>query len=262
MLGIAELTFRKIKESAFIIIFMLAIIAGFILTDSGKISDNTFESSGIIGQLMASRQGYPIMTSTFSAIIFTLIMALFTGATDIPRDIESRMIMLLLSKPVSKTRYLLGKYLGLLTLCLIIFLATEITVYLGHYFTAGEFYPVGMMLKQFYLILILLPFLAMMVTISCFVPDVSAMILGVLYIMFSISVSTIPILVSMLPQSIAGDVESYLFLIYYMFPNFLYYFQTFSTIGIVPLALVFYSLSMTVIFLTIGVFRMSTRDMI
>ncbi len=267
MWGIAELTLRKVKESAFIIMFILAIFAGFLLTDSGKLMDGSFDASGIIGQLMANREGYPILTSTFSAIIFTLIMALFTGATDIPRDIETRMIMLLISKPVKKGEYLVGKFLGLLGLCAIIFTATELTVFVNHYFSAGEFYPVGLMAKQFYLLLILIPFLAMMVMISCFAPDISAMVIGVMYVLFAVSVSTIPILIALIHKDVESSLQSYavesvFFIIYYLFPNFIYYFQTFSSIGLIPFALVLYSLSITVIFLTIGTIRLNTRDLI
>lgn len=263
MWGIAELTLRKIKEPAFQIIFLLAIVAGFILTDSGKFTESAVESSGLIGQIMASRQGYPILTSTFSAIIFTLIMALFTGASDIPRDIDSRMIMLLLSKPVRRFEYLAGKFLGLLILCLIIFTATEITVFTTYYFSTNELYPWGLMAKQFSLVLVLVPFLAMMVMISCFVADVSAMILGVIYVLFSISMSTIPIIVAMLPKTTTEGLESYLFLFYYIFPNFLYYFQTLTfSFGLVPISLFIYSISMTVIFLMIGSIRLNTRDLI
>jgi len=262
MFGVAELTMKKIKEPAFLIVFVLALVAGFLLTEGTPGNDVTVESSGIMGQLLASQKGYPILNSSVAAIIFTLLMALFTGATDIPRDIESRMIMLILSKPIRKLDYLLGKYFGLLVLCMVIFVATEVTVFGNYYFSVGKCYPLGLMIKQFYLLLALFPLLAMVVMISCFVPDISAMIIGVVYVMFSASMSTIPLLISMLPKSISGGIDAYLFVIYYFFPNYLYYFQTFSTWGLVPLALLGYTVSITVIFLAIGSIRLNTRDLI
>lgn len=263
MFGVAQLTLKKIKEPAFMIIFVLALVAGFMLTESGQLTEaNATETGGLISQLMASRRGYPILNSSIAAIIFTLIMALFTGATDIPRDIDSRMIMLILSKPVRKVDYLLGKYFGLLALCLVIFVATEATVFGGYLISTGKMFQIGLMIKQFYLLLALFPLLAMVVMISCFVADISAMILGVIYVMFSASMSTVPLFIAMLPKSITGGVESYLFVIYYFFPNYLYYFQTFSTVGLIPFALFLYSLSLTVIFLTIGALRLNTRDLI
>jgi len=261
MFGVAELTIKKIKEPAFLIVFLMALGAGFLLTDSTG-SEVTTETTGMMSQLLASQKGYPILNSSVAAIIFTLIMALFTGATDIPRDIESRMILLVLSKPISKLDYLLGKYLGLLVLCTVIFVATEMTVFVNYYFAAGKMYPLGLIVKQFYLLLVLFPILAMVVMISCFVPDISAMIVGVVYVLFSASMSTVPLLISMLPKSISGGIESYLFIIYYFFPNYLYYFQTFGNWGLVPFALITYSASITVIFLTIGSIRLNTRDLI
>ena len=58
------------------------------------------------------------MTLRLSALlVFGMLGALvgvFTGATEIPRDVSSRMIAVLLSKPISRGRYLAGKYLGCL----------------------------------------------------------------------------------------------------------------------------------------------------
>lgn len=268
MWGIAEFTLRKAKESAFIIMFILAVLAGFMLTDTtGNSLDKSFEATGLVGQLMSSREGYPILASSFSAIIFTLLLALFAGATDIPRDIESRMIMLMLSKPITRADYLIGKYIGLLALCSTIYITTQLAVYLGHYFSTGQFYPLGLMVKQFYLLLILLPFLSMIIMISCFVPDISAMVIGVLYVLFAISVSVVPILMALVTKDMERSVQTYIvesafFILYYMFPNFIYYFQTFSTIGLIPLALLVYSISISTIFLTIGTIRLNTRDLI
>jgi ABC-type transport system involved in multi-copper enzyme maturation permease subunit len=46
-------------------------------------------------------------------VIITLLMAIFLGIALIPPDIERRTIFTILSKPVSRAEFLLGKYLGL-----------------------------------------------------------------------------------------------------------------------------------------------------
>jgi ABC-type transport system involved in multi-copper enzyme maturation permease subunit len=42
-----------------------------------------------------------------------MLIVIVMGATEIPRDIDTRTIMILLSKPLTKIDYLLGKYVGL-----------------------------------------------------------------------------------------------------------------------------------------------------
>lgn len=46
-------------------------------------------------------------------VIITLLMAIFLGVALIPPDIERRTIFTILSKPVDRAEFLLGKYLGL-----------------------------------------------------------------------------------------------------------------------------------------------------
>jgi hypothetical protein len=100
---------------------------------------------------------------------------------------------------------------------------------------------------------------------SCFLSDISAMIVTALYLMFSLFVSVIPILFAMLSNEIRSDMmllQVLVNFIYYPFPNFLYYFQSFYMVGLVPLALLLYSLSLTVIFLGFSVMRLRKRDFI
>ena len=51
-------------------------------------------------------------------IIMTLLMAIFLGVALVPPDIERRTIFTILSKPVDRLEFLIGKYLGL---CLVLF---------------------------------------------------------------------------------------------------------------------------------------------
>jgi ABC-type Na+ efflux pump permease subunit len=46
-------------------------------------------------------------------VIITLLMAIFLGVALIPPDIERRTVFTILSKPVERGEFLLGKYLGL-----------------------------------------------------------------------------------------------------------------------------------------------------
>lgn len=168
--------------------------------------------------------------------------------------------MLLISKPVHKSEYLFGKYLGILGLCCIFFVSIESTIVVAHLIKEGELYSIGMLIRQFLMILALFPLVGLTIMISCFMEDFPAMIITSIYLVFALSVSTIPLLVEMLPASIG--IHSYLFIIYYFFPNFLYYFQGFHIIGLITIALFVYSAAITTMFLTIANYRLVNRDLI
>ena len=66
-------------------------------------------------------------------IAMTILIAIFLGVTLIPPDVERRTIFTVLSKPVNRLEYILGKYLGFcltLLLCLFVLSAFFIAVYM------------------------------------------------------------------------------------------------------------------------------------
>lgn len=260
MFPITELTLKKIKEPAFLVMFMFAVILGFCVSGLEVFTDN--ESATIVGQLISPQKGSPLLSSSFFAIGITIVIAVFTAATEIPRDVDTRMVMMLITKPIRKFDYLLGKYIGILLLCILVFTVTEITIVVTHYMNTNELYAFKIIARQFYLLMILFPLIAITIAISCFTGDISAMIFTVLYILFSISISMLPLLMAVLPESMTGGLESYVLLIYYFFPNFIYFFQTFKLVGITAVATLVYSLSITVIFLIIAAVRLKNRDLI
>jgi ABC-type transport system involved in multi-copper enzyme maturation permease subunit len=259
MFGVTDFTIKKIKEPAFSIILFIGIFLGYMVAGGDPVPDD--QAGGILSQILSSPKGHTLLTSSFFAIGITLVMAVFTGATEIPRDIDTGMILLIITKPISKTEYLIGKYIGVLCLCSIIFTASQLTVFITHFLSTGKFYPIGLMCKQFYLLFAVLPLTALTVMVSCFLNDISSMIISVVYIVFSIAMSGIVILVSLLPKSISSSFEAYMLVFYYFFPDFIYYFQNSRIFGLVSLALLLYSLSITVIFLTIGANALNSRDL-
>lgn len=258
MFAIAELTIRKLKEPAFFLMFVFAIIIGIFSSGMGSLAEEL--TGSIFSKFINTGYGYPILTSTVFILLISILISVFIGATEIPRDIDTGLIMLLLAKPISKQRYLMGKYLGILGLCTIFFVCAEIAIFVTYYFNHNEFYSIGIMLRQMLLFFSLLPIVALTVMISCFVADFSAMILTSIYLIFSIFISLTPLLIEMLPKSLG--VAFYWMIIYYFFPNFVYYFQSCSSFSIITLSLIVYSVSMTFIFLAIAHHRMATRDLI
>jgi len=171
------------------------------------------------------------------------------------------MIMIVLSKPVRKWEYMLGKYLGVLAMCLVFFFGVEIVIYLSHLFKTHEFYGPLLIIRQFYLLMAFLPLVAVTVAFSCFFGDLASMIVTAMYILFSLALGFIPIMVAILPKGVGASVESYIFILYYFFPNYIFYFQTFKLIGIVPISLAIYSVAIAVIFLSVGALKLQNRDL-
>lgn len=255
--AVAELTFRKIKEPAFLILFIFAGLIGYCVSEMESLS---FQYDNILfSQLFLPQKGVSILTGFLLVLSIAMLIGVFSGATDIPRDIETKMIMLILGKPVRRTEYLVGKYIGITGICIAFFIAAVLFINVGHLIKTGEFYSFQTNIRQFFFILAIFPFVAMTIMISCFFSDLSAMLLTAAYMLFSISFSTIPLLVELLPEKIGVDV--YLYIFYYFFPNYFYYLQPFNMIGLASLSLIIYSCSLTAVFLVIGSWRLNSRDM-
>jgi ABC-type transport system involved in multi-copper enzyme maturation permease subunit len=92
------------------IIFLIGLILifSFIKTDSILSSINPTESGLIMGEVVSKIQ--LLITSPLSNLC--LLLAIFSTASFVPIMLEKGNIDLLLSKPISRTQLLLGKYIG------------------------------------------------------------------------------------------------------------------------------------------------------
>lgn len=259
MLAITELTLRKMKEPAFFLMLLIVLLLSCMVSDLDPVSAQA-SSDSILAQLVSDQGGYGILTGSCFAFAISVILASFSGAAEIPRDISSGLIFLLLSKPLQRWRYLLGKYFGVIIMCVIFFTLSEIVIYLAHYFGTGQWYSPGLMFRQFQLLLAFFPFVAVIITFSCFMGDLAALIFAVIYLVFSLFFACYPIVVAMLPANFAAEAESAVGFFYYFFPNYLFYFTNFNGIGLVAFALTVYSLSIAAIFLSIAALRLEHMD--
>jgi ABC-type transport system involved in multi-copper enzyme maturation permease subunit len=261
MFGVMLLTLYKAREPAFLIIAAIGAFLGYCISEIEPLATNAANDS-LIAQIVTSDTGMSyLLTSTLFAFAFAVLLAIFTGATDIPRDIDTGMIMVILAKPLKKSDYMLGKYFGVLILCSALFLGLEAVIYFAHLYKTHEAYGFSMVVRQLYLVMALVPLVGITVSLSCFLGDLAAMIMTAMYILFSLALGFIPIMVAVLPKGVGAGVESYLFVLYYFFPNYIFYFQTFKLLGIVPFSLLAYSVAMAVIFLIIGAMRLQSRDL-
>ena len=256
--AIFELTVKKVKEPAFFILFVIAAFVGYSVSGMGQLALG--KNDDVLFGLISLEQGAPLMLGFVVILLMTLIVATFSGATDIPKDINSRMIMLILGKPVTRLEYLLGKYLGIIAICLVFFLVAGIAAFVGHFVKTGELIAFSIAFRQFILILLIFPFVAMTMMISAFLSDISAMIIAIVYVIFSVAISAFSMFIDMLPRSL--EVVSAIHTISYLLPNYFYFFSSFKYCGVVIIALILYAFSMTVMFLAIAASRLNNRDML
>ena len=258
IIAVAELTLVRLREPAFMMLMLLAAVIGWGTSEMGAFS---FEGdSSILAVLLSTSYGRPVLACFMAVLMATLIMAVFIGATDIPRDIESGMVMVILAKPVNRLEYVLGKYVGVMGICLAFFLVASLGIIAGHVTKTGEWFSLGVLARQAFSSLVIFPFAAITVAISTFLRDIGAMIATVLYISLAMVMASAAVLLEMLPRGLEGAPFAYAS--YFLFPNFLHYFHSFRLSGLVPLALAVYTLCLTAIFLGVAVSRLASRDMV
>ena len=260
MFAIALLTLKRMREPAFFIFLGISLVLAICFSGLDPIAQQ-LSSDSIFAQVVeANRSRTPLLSSALVMFVISAFFGGFLGAAEIPRDISSDLILILLSKPIRKISYMLGKYLGMLAICFSLYLSALLVILFAHKLQSGEFYTLLLMLKQLYLLLAFLPFCGMIIMISCFTGELAAMVISFLYLVFSLSFSFLPIAAAMLPKGVAGYAGAAGFILYYLFPNFIFYFQDFKLLGLVSCMLVIYSLSLSIIFLLIAVGRLETMD--
>lgn len=258
ILAIAEITIKKVKEPAFSILFLIAVVMGYFMSGAEAFS---FQNDDVtISAILSVNNGVPLLAGFVMILFMTLLIAVFSGATDIPREIDSRMVMLLLAKPITRGEYIIGKYLGIITICLLFFFIASITSTISYFIDTGLVYNIHIVLRQCFLIIVIFPFVAMAMMISTFLNDIAAMILVAVYTIFAIFISIISILLDLLPKSLG--IAAYIHFIAYFVPNLFYFLQPYRLISLTSVSLIIYSLSMTILFLIIATVRLNNTDLI
>ena len=260
MFAITLLSIKRMKEPAFFIFLSITLVISYFMADLDPLTQQVSGASIFAQVLDAGRSSQPLLSASFVMFIVCAVLGGFLGASEIPRDISSDLILIILSKPIKKIDYMLGKYFGMLIVCACLFVISEAVIYVTHYINTKELYSMMLMLKQLYLLLAFIPYSATIIMISCFTGELAAMIVSFFYLVFSLSFSFIPIAMAMLPKGIAGAAGGVIFVLYYFFPNFIFYFQDFKMFGLVFIMLLIYSFSLAAIFLAVAVGRLETRD--
>src|SRR5437773_3345899 len=110
ILGIARYTFVEIFRNK--VYYVLILFAGVLLG-----------STLLLGNLGGEQRNRMIMDFGLASIeSFSLLVAVFASVTLVLEEMESRTLYLILSRPVTRYQFILGRYLGLLLLLSVTYL--------------------------------------------------------------------------------------------------------------------------------------------
>ncbi len=92
--------------------------------------------SGVLSELTYADRGKIIMSFGFTAInVFAVAIAVFVGVSLVYNELEKRTIYTIVSKPIGRWQFLLGKYFGLLlTVWVNIIVMTMVFLVMIHYY--------------------------------------------------------------------------------------------------------------------------------
>ncbi len=256
MLPIASLTFLRLKEPAFLLLVAVGLFISYCISGLGSFSSDIVSRDLLFGQ--SETQGTILLGSILVTLLGGLI-TVFNAAAEIPRDISSRMIAILLSKPISRLGYIWGKYLGTLAIglsCSFLWLSFML---FSRIFLRGELDEVvttGMLWRQYACLVFLIPLTGVSVGISCYFSDIVAMIITCIYMFVCFVGALAPVVVNFVGET---SLAYAVLLPYYLFPNSIYYFQSYTDASDY-LGLLAYAISTAILFVFLGRARFDNGD--
>ena len=92
ILAIAEITIKKIKEPAFFILFLIAVVMGYFMSGAEAFS---FQNDDVtISAILSIKKGVEQLAGLVMNLCMTLLIAVLSGVTHISIEIDSRMVIL------------------------------------------------------------------------------------------------------------------------------------------------------------------------
>jgi len=251
ILSITKNTFREAVRDRVLynlVLFVLLIIACAIL----------------LGDLTDGQEARTIVNIGLNAmLLFGTFIAIFVGVGLVSKEIEKRTVFAVFSKPVSRSEFVVGKYLGLcLTLlvnvCVMGLGVTLALLYVGNTGLAGSIWG-----SIFLVFLELTIITAVAILFSSFSsPALSALLTFFIFIIGHLSASLRDLAVGL-----GSKAATYFFeVIYYLLPNLAHYsFRTEAANGLVPngamiLGGVAYAIVYVAILLTVAILVFGRRN--
>jgi ABC-type transport system involved in multi-copper enzyme maturation permease subunit len=206
-LPIARNAFREAVRDRVLynlVIFALLLIAGAIL----------------LGELSAGQEAKIIVDLGLSAILlFGVFIAIFVGVGLVYKEIERRTLYAILSKPVGRGEFLLGKYLGLCLTLFVNVLIMGVGLSLALIFVRRGFDPLVMRIWP----AILLIYIELMILtgVALLFSSFSTPALSALLTFFVFTIGNLSSDLKSLAQTMASAPARWLFAgLYYVLPNF------------------------------------------
>ncbi|MCM8542305.1 MAG: hypothetical protein NE328_18695 [Lentisphaeraceae bacterium] len=251
MFSIARFTILKIFEPAFI--FLL--VFGFVL--SYMTSGNQSLDLSFFTDITNTNTEGNLDIGSFILVMLSLIIAVFVGSTEIPRDLNTRMITILLCKPISRTKYVIGRFAGTWILSSMLYGSWLLALGIFQYLNMPDLFNAKSFMLNFLYIFALAPVSAVSVTVSTYLDDVPAMIISFILISISFTMGSIPIIITVIPDA---DLRRLVLLFYYLLPNFTYLFRSFEA-AIHCLAFITYCIALSAMLLKVGITHFDDRDL-
>lgn len=258
MFAIAAITVWRMREPAFMIMVLVGLIVSYWFAGLGTFNADFIGDDLLFGENSRSAS---ILLGTILLVLLGALVAVFNAAAEIPRDVSSRMIAVLLAKPITRGRYIWGKFLGTLGLggaCSFLWISSMLLCRLFVVGADGE-EPLGWMgcLQQYVCLLMLMPVTAMAIGISCYLSDILAMIVTSVYVVLCFVAALLPVVLALVGGFGLGKV---LLIPYYAFPNLIYFLRSYDRPGDY-LALGAYALCICIIFIGLGRARFDRGDL-
>lgn len=249
--SIAKNTFREAVRDRVLynlVIFVLLIIA----------------SAIVLGDLTDGQEARTIVNIGLNAmLLFGVFIAIFVGVGLVSKEIEKRTVFSIFSKPVRRSEFVIGKYLGL---CLTLLLNVAVMgagVSIALFYVGGNSLAGSIWGSIFLIFLELCIVTAVAIVFSSFSsPALSALLTFLIFIVGHLSAS-----LRDMAAALGSSAASIFFeVIYYLLPNLAHYsFRTEAANGMVPNAPMFvggvlYAIVYVVILLTITIMIFNRRN--
>ena len=220
ILSIASNTFREAVRDRVLynlVLFVLLITAGAIF----------------LGELTAGQEARTIVNLGLGAcLLFGAFISIFVGVSLVSKEIEKRTVYAIFAKPISRTEFILGKYLGLCLTLLVNVLVMGVGVSLALFYVGGNDLALSIWGAVFLIYLELTILTAVAILFSSFSsPALSALLSFFIFISGHFSAS-----LNELAANLGSPFAKYFFgVIYYVLPNLsLYVFRTETAHGLMP----------------------------
>ena len=113
MWAVTELSLRRMREGTFYLLILIGIVVCVLADSADPISGQVAKESLFAYALSGESVNVPPITAgSCVAMLICILLGVLFGSSEIPGDMNSGLVMVLLSKPISRARYLFGKYLA------------------------------------------------------------------------------------------------------------------------------------------------------